>query len=38
VSDERQDEPTVPVSRQDLRDAVRRSLSRDPDVIQGAVP
>lgn len=37
VSDPRRDEP-VPITRQDLRDAVRRSLSRDPDVIQDAVP
>lgn len=37
VSDPRRDEP-VPTTRQDLRDAVRRSLSRDPDDIQDAAP
>jgi hypothetical protein len=38
VSDQVQDQPTVPTSREDLRDAVRRSLSHDADVIQDAIP
>ncbi|HET8661091.1 MAG TPA: hypothetical protein VFM55_19100 [Micromonosporaceae bacterium] len=32
------DAPTIPTPREDLRDAVRRSLSRDPDVLQDAAP